>query len=189
MGYRVLLITIAGKPLGAIHKEYGVEPTDEYEEIAESPVTGLTLQNGRYLLYDNDGIFPEDGLLARLSKNASLTLCQVNETVMYSTVHAWENGVEVWSVFHDANQGIDHLETTGNVPDLLDRIRENQISLQGDCDDVCVDFIFDIPVELFVTCGGIRYDEDPENAGPKPWQVLSRVSKTTKKRKWWWPFD
>ena len=109
-------------------------------------MTGLTIQNGRYLIYDNDGIFPDDDLLARLSKNASLTLCQVNETVMFSTAHAWKNGVEVWSVFHDANQGIDHLETTGDVPDSLDRIREKQMTLQSDCDDVCVDFIFDIPV-------------------------------------------
>lgn len=189
MGYSVLLIAIEGKSPEAIHKEYDVDPTEEYEEIAESPVTGLTLQNGHYLIYDNAGIIPEVGLLARLSKNASLTLCQVNETVMYSTVHAWRNGVEVWSVCHDANQGSDHLETTGNLPDSLDRIREKQMALQDECEDVCVDFIFDIPVELFVACGGIRYDEDPENAGPEPWQVLNRVAKTTKKKKWWWPFS
>ena len=39
MGYRVLLIAVTGKEPGEIHNENSVAPTDQYEEIPESPVT------------------------------------------------------------------------------------------------------------------------------------------------------
>ena len=181
MGYRVLLIAVTGKEPAVIHDDYSVSPTEQYEEIAESPVTGAMLPSGAYLLWVNDRIVPEDRVFARLSRNASLIACYANETVMNSFAISWVNGAEQWSAFHDAQQGIKHLETTGDLPSQLDPIRERLFSEQGDRDDA--DYVFDIPIELFVELGGIRYDRDIEGAGPEPWQVLART-----KKKWWWPF-
>ena len=119
MGFRVLLIAVTGKELSEIHAEYAVVPTDRYEEIPESPVTGATLASGAYLLYINDRIDPDDAVFAKLSQRSSLIACYANETVMNSFASAWRNGVEQWSVFHDAEQGVKHLETKGDVPAAL----------------------------------------------------------------------
>lgn len=140
------------------------------------------LPAGGYLLYINDEIVPDDHVFARLSKGASLIACYANETVMGSLACAWVNGVEQWSIYHDAQQGIVHLETTGDLPLQLASIRDRLSTQQKDSDDV--DYIFDIPIGLFVSLGGIRYNEDIEGAGPEPWQVLTRI----KARRWWWPF-
>jgi hypothetical protein len=182
MGYRVLLIAVTGKELAKIHDEYGVAPTTEYEEIPESPVTGAMLPNGGYLLYINDDIVPDDRLLAKLSKDATLVACYANETVMDSLACSWVDGVEQWAVYHDAQQGIEHLEVKGDPPPQLTSIRDGLSTQQKGSEDV--DYIFDIPIELFVSLGGIRYNEDIEGAGPEPWQVLTRI----KTHKWWWPF-
>jgi hypothetical protein len=182
MGYRVLLIAVTGKQPKTIHAEYGVAPTDQYEDIPESPVSGAVLPNGAYLLYVNDDILPGDRLFARLSQDAALTACYANETVMDCFACGWENGLEQWSVWHDAQQGRMHLEVSGTPPPELTPIRDRLTQEQAG--DEGVDWIFDIPVELFAALGGIRYDADIPGSGPEPWQVLARIPK--KKR--WWPF-
>lgn len=173
MGFRVLLIATSGKTPSAIHIEYGVVPTAKFEEIPESPVTGAQLPGGSYLLYINDEVLPDDVVLGKLSKDASLLACYANETVMDSLASFWVNGTEVWRVHHSSQQGILHLESGGELPEELTAIRERLLQEQEGVDDT--DYVFDIPVELFSALGGIRYDEDIEGAGPNPWQVLNRI--------------
>lgn len=174
MGFRVQLIAVTGKDPRAIQREFGVAPTGEHEEIAESPVVGAALPNGAYLLYinDPDRIVPDDKVFSRLSKGASLIACYANETVMCSYTCAWSNGVERWSVLHDSQQGIEHLETRGTLPHETQPIRERLFAEQANDDGA--DFIFDIPVELFAALGGIRYDCDIPGADPEPWEILER---------------
>jgi hypothetical protein len=170
MGFRVLLIAVTGKEPAVIHREYGVAATDRYEEIPASPVTGAMLPSGAYLLYINDEIVPDDLVFAPLSRNASLITCYANETAMNSFASAWRNGIEEWSVFHDDH--VKHLETTGELPDVMDGIQKRLFARQDS--DSSVDYVFDIPIELFVSLGGIRYDSYIAGAGPRPWQVLAR---------------
>jgi hypothetical protein len=184
MGFRVLLIVVMGRASSAIHQDYSVAPTDQYEEIPESPVTGATLPNGAYLLYINDEIVPDETVFKRLSRDASLIACYANETVMNSYASSWVNGVEQWSVFHDAQQGIKHLETTGDLPAQLKSIKEGSFAEQDQAEDT--DYVFDIPIQLFAALGGIRYDQDIEGAGPEPWQVLTRTPGPGKKKWWSW---
>lgn len=182
MGYRVLLIAVAGKDENIIHSEYGVTPTGKREEIAESPVTGTFLPNGAYLLYINDDITPNEKVFARLSHDAELLACYANETVMDCYLAFWSKGVEQWSVWHDAQQGLTHLEISGAVPNHLIKIRDRLLAQQnGDTD---TDYLFDIPIDLFVSLGGIRYNEDIPEADPEPWQILMR----SKRKVSWWPF-
>ena len=173
MGYRVLLIKIDGKPAERIHQEYGVTLTEEDEEIPESPVTGASLPGGGYLLFINDQIQPDERVFEELSQKASLVACYVNETDNNSYACGWMSGVRQWSVFHDeARQGRNHLAIAGELPPEFEQIRAN-LAVQQERD--VADFIFNIPVDLFVALGGIRYFEDIEGAGPRPWQVLARV--------------
>jgi len=180
MGFRVLLIAVNGKAVSAIHQDYSVAPTEQYEEFPESPVTGAMLPSGSYLLYINDEIEPDPIVFGKLSRDAALTACYANETVMNSLVSSWVDGVEQWSVFHDAQESIKHLSTTGDVPYQFTSIKERLFAEQ-DLQDEDTDYVFDIPIELFTSLGGIRYDQDIEGAGPEPWQVLTRI----KEKKWW----
>jgi hypothetical protein len=106
MGFRIQLIAVSGKKPRAIQRDYGVVSTGRREEIPESPVVGAALPSGAYLLYinDQDKIVPDDEVFARLSKGASPIACYANEAVMTSYACAWVNGVERWSVFHDAQR-------------------------------------------------------------------------------------
>jgi hypothetical protein len=173
MGFRVQLIVVTGKEYRAIQRDFGVVATGQREEIAESPVVGATLPNGDYLLYinDPDKIAPEDKVFARLSKGASLVACYANETVMNSYACGWVDGAERWSVFHDAQQDITHLETSGSLPPEFQTIRDRLFAEQ-EGDDDGTDFMFDIPVEVFAALGGIRYDQDIPGAGRDPWEIL-----------------
>lgn len=172
MGFRVLLIAVTGKAPSAVQREFGVAATGQREEIAESPVVGAALPGGGYLLYINDPerIVPDDEVLARLSTGGSLIACYANETVMNSYACGWADGVERWSVFHDAQQDNEHLETSGTLPPEFQPIRDRLVAQQKGDDDA--DFIFDIPIELFASLGGIRYDQDIPGASPEPWEIL-----------------
>ncbi|MBI3411283.1 MAG: hypothetical protein HY040_23360 [Planctomycetes bacterium] len=175
MGFRVLLVAVSGKDPATIHDELGVIATDQFEEIAESPVVGVSLSNGSYLLYINDEalIVPDDVVFARLSMNARLIACYTNETCMESMTTSWENGRINWSVHHDAQQGIEHLETNGRLPSPFFPIRDRLLAQQHGSKDT--DYVFDIPVELAKVIGGFRHDCDIEGAEGKPFQVLEQV--------------
>jgi hypothetical protein len=174
MGFRVHLIAVSGKEPRAVQRDYGVVPTGQHAELPEYPVVGAALPNGAYLLFinDKDKIVPDDQVFTRLSKGASLIACYVNETVMHSYACAWADGVQRWSVFHDPNQGIKHLETSGSLPAEIQRIRDRLFSKQDEDRGNGVDYVFDIPIELFAAVGGNRHDCDIAGAGPEPWEIL-----------------
>ena len=174
MGFRVLLIAVGDKKPAVIHGDFGVVPTQEFEEIAESPVVGVSLKNGSYLLYINDPalIVPNDVVLARLSTSARLLACYANETCMESLATSWENGQRKWLVHHDAQQGSEHLETSGELPSQFLPIREKLFAQQQGSNEA--DYLFDTPVELAKELGGFRYDCDIEGAEGRPFQVLAQ---------------
>lgn len=183
MGFRILMIAVTGKEPAIIHEQYGVTASGEFDEIPDAPVCGAQIPDGAYVLFINDEIDPDDRVFARLSQGARLVCLHVNETVMYSFGSEWVNGVEQWSVTHDAQEGIYHLETTGTLPDAFPEIRAKQFAEQPNHDDT--DYIFDVPAELFVTLGGTRYNQDDERLESNAWQTLIRPKAPGK---WWWPF-
>jgi hypothetical protein len=130
------------------------------------------MPDGAYLLYinDQDKIVPDDKVFARLSNGASLITCYANETVMNSYACAWFNGVKCWSVFHDAQQDIENLETSCTLPPEFQPIRDQLFAEQQGDDGA--DSIFDISIELFAALGGVRYDDDIPGAGREPWENL-----------------
>lgn len=75
----------------------------------------------------------------------------MNETAMISRASGWANGMKVWQVVHNADEGIEHLNVTGTPPPQLQHIRETQLARHSAEDGV--DHVFDVPVELFVALG------------------------------------
>ena len=175
LGFQVQLVAIEGKSIADIHSALGVTLTGTHEEIPESPVVGTQLKNGNYVVYLNDEITPDPTLLGELSRGTNVLSCYVNETVMNSSTSRWRDGNEDWSVLHDSQVGIDDLQIIGLPPSELNSIRQRLVDEQNKCDDA--DYIFDIPIELFVALGGMRYDEDPDSTvgTNEPWAVLQRM--------------
>jgi hypothetical protein len=182
MGFNVSLLMIEGKPPEAIFTDLGVRPTGEREEFPESPITGTMLPDGKYALWLNTRTTGtlSDKELSKLSENALVLMCDLSETTMNIVLVAWEDGKEIWSVWHDGGfQGIEHLELNGDVPAQIEPIRESLFQEQQDAHEV--DCIFEIPLELFVALGGFHYNRDLDVDDPEPWEVLERV----RKKKWW----
>jgi hypothetical protein len=63
---------------------------------------------------------------------------------MESLATHWENGKSKWRAHHDAEQGLDHLETAGTLPSQFSAIKDRLLAQQrGNAEADC---IFDIPV-------------------------------------------
>jgi hypothetical protein len=169
MGFNVQLIAVSGKAPHQVQAEYGVVPTAEYTEVPDSPVVGALLPGGAYLLFINDRVLPHEHDFSRLSHRGSLVAFYVYEGVGDSYATAWKNGNELWTVYWDGQRH--RLHTSGQLPVDYESISAPPLAQQkkDDCSD-----IFEIPVELFVAHGGIRYNQDPPGAGPKPWEILTR---------------
>jgi hypothetical protein len=135
-------------------------------------VNGAAIPNGGYVLYINDRISPDDALFETLSRGASLLACYANETTMCSFAAMWANGEEQWSVLHDCDDGLNHLLTTGILPEQLGTIREQQLAKQKGVTDV--DYVFDVPVSFFESLTGIHYAKNISCDSETPWQVLRR---------------
>lgn len=130
MGYSVTTIAIRGKSPELIHAEYGVRPTGEWQEEPEAAVAGVLLPRGWYLLYINDRLIPEASALAQLSLGAEIIHSAAEEHVMASNSAGWHNGKVIWSIAHDAEMGVDHLDTSGDLPEELagiaNRLKDRQ---------------------------------------------------------------
>ncbi len=184
MGFRVSLYAVFDREPAQIQRDLNLVPNGEMEEFPDSAVAGFVTASGAYILYFNDSqMFGEDAVRP-LRSNSQFLTCNVNETCMYSSVAAFAEGRELWCVIHDSDRGILDLETRGDVPRAYSEIRQQQLSLQQS-DGEGVDHIFDVPINLFVRLGGVRYDQDVVSEDPRPWHTL--VSTTVSKRRWW-PF-
>ena len=174
MGYVISWLAVRGKTAEEVRRQLGLHPTGEREEIPDSPITGVEMSGGWYLVFANDFSYAKDSDPARLSSGAEVVTFAVEEHVMYCEASGWTDGHKTWTVIHDAQQGLYHLETSGDLPKTFGEIRERLMSVQkaaGKRADV--DHISDIPVELAVSLTGYRYDQAlPVEMGEAPYEVL-----------------
>lgn len=184
MGFMVSLYAVPDRDPLQLYKQLGLVPDGQRTEFFDSPIAAAVTQDRVCIVVvDDRATWGETVIRPALAHNTVIS-CNINETCMYSAATCWRRGQEVWSVIHDSGEGLLHLETFGELPNTYAAIRDQQLALQeSETDDV--DHVFDIPVEMFVDHGGIRYSEFIESHDPHPWQPLSRVARS---RSWWWPF-
>ena len=180
MGYRTLLIAVKGKNRSKIFEEYQVKGTSEFSEVADSDVSSCQF-NGFTIFVVNDYIEPDDKLFEKLSLGATLISSYVNESVMVSYSTCWENGKEHWNILHDSQEDILHLEGHGNLPDSYETIKAKMMKLQEGDKEAAVDYIFDVPVQVFHKRVGLKYDVYDEEMR---WEVLERTHNLRKKKRW-----
>jgi hypothetical protein len=196
MGYAVSWFAVSGKDPQRVLQELGLSPTGETEEVPDAPIVCAHLPAGWFLVFvnrDSPVVFWEEPL-ARLSAGCRVVSCEIEEHVMFSSATCHSNGERVWHVAHDAQKGIYHLETQGQMPPELDGILQslkNEQDLEGG-EKADVDYIHDVAIELAKAITGFRHDEDGEGSDAEPFQVLEHTSSTppgrpagSPSRRWW----
>src|SRR5207249_3567066 len=90
--------------------------------------------------------------LAKLSESGEVVLQSLEEHVMFSHIEYWRGGSQQWTVSHSGDVDDKDLKTTGQLPELFNTLRHEQISRADDGD------FFDIPVHMGDKLTGYRYD-------------------------------
>jgi hypothetical protein len=182
MGFRVSWFAVRGKDREAILADAGLRGTGAFEEFPEAPFTGVSLPGGwcGVMSRSINDHHMSDAFLTRLSAGCEVLSAHVNETTMDSSAAGWRDGRQVWSVFHNAQQDLHHLEVAGDVPPVFAAIEARLRREQEN--DTEVDYVFDIPVELARELTGYRYDRDPESDLEEPFEILEPVTQAPPKR-------
>lgn len=94
--------------------------------------------------------------LAELSGGGEVVACFVEEHVMYSRAAAWKDGVRRWSVAHDSEKGVAHLQVDGEPPASLLTLAADARAAQAGDDEV--DHVFEVPVDLARDVTDFRHD-------------------------------
>lgn len=163
----------ADEVLGAL----SIVRTGEFEEAPESKICGIGLPSGWYLVLWNRCDYAEGLPLAELSRGGEVQTFSVEEHVMVCGTAHWSEGREQWSVWHDAQEGEDHLDTGGTLPRELVDIRSTLLAQATPGSDV--DDVFEVPVEIAHAVTGYRYDLFPPVPDEKPYERLESM------RPWW----
>lgn len=81
---------------------------------------------------------------------------------MVSCAARWKDGIEIWCVTHDAQEGDEHLDIRGEPPTSFAAIRDRLTKQQED--EGGADFIFNIPVDLAKDLTGYSHEDSSEIA-------------------------
>src|SRR5215204_1618082 len=117
-----------------------------------------------------------DALLADISKPGDAVGCFIEEHAMYSAAVHWRQGAKVWSIVHDSDKGIMHLDVAGDVPEALSvaRARCDAAQRLDHAGDPEVDHMFDIPVDVAQAVTGFRHDAPDMGVDLEVLEVASR---------------
>lgn len=163
MGWAISWLAVKEKSREALIHELGLTPTGETADYGESMFTGRLLPSEWFLLVINqcEHKFVSSKSLAVLSKNCEIVACSIEEHVMVCTSELWRDGAQVWRIEHDAQQSIDHISTSGLLPDgysVIEReFSEQQEQAGGKKADT--DYFFEIPLQAAKALVDFKHDE------------------------------
>jgi hypothetical protein len=185
MGWSLSWVAAKGASPQAVLEVMELIPTGKKVVSSKSQFSAMELPNGFYLVqFDRKEL--RQSRLKEFSKAFNLLYCFAEEHVMYSTVASWHNGEEIWSVVHDAQEGIMHLNVKGAPPDSFTAIRDRLFAEQKSRGHEDVDYIFGIPIELAAELTGYRYDQDVAGVKRTAFEELEPIKKSVLAR--WNPF-
>jgi hypothetical protein len=161
----------------SVHEALGLRATGERMELPEAELTGATLPCGWYAVFSDHDRFglTSESKLARLSAQGEVLLCFVEEHCMNSLAQCWRKGSEVWSILHDAQRGLDHLEADGDLPAAFAGIRDELWSKLKSDDHPC-DYLFSVPVDVAYSVTGYCPYRDIPGMGSDAFEVLEPTS-------------
>src|SRR6185436_16325008 len=117
MGVNFSWVAVHGREPQAVLDELGWRRTGGHEAFPESPTTCVTLRPGWFAIVMRRRADAYDGRidLERLSRGADVVAGFVEEHVMCSAAALWRDGVRIWSMEHDAQEGIRFFFKCGEV--------------------------------------------------------------------------
>ncbi len=162
MGFKISWLGFSGRSRDEVLATLHLTDTGVVEGVPESPISVTSVPNGWTIVWLNrfDHPFAEDASLRLFSQDCTVIAVHVHEGIMFSGVECYREGAPVWSVTHNAQEGMYDLQTEGTLPEAFAEIRAR---LTGEQDreggaHAEVDYIFDVPVELAMTLSGFRHD-------------------------------
>jgi len=177
MGFSLSYIAVRTADPKSVLDKLNLQGTGEYEEIPESPFLGADLRNGWYLVLANDcecELFREK-FMSALSIDFEVLTCMAEEHCMHSAATGWQHGKQLWSVYHagDGDDNKTNLQCNGDLPSVFPHVEKKIRIMQEDGHDD-VDYVFEIPKEIFREITGFTYDQYIEGLDDKPFEILVR---------------
>lgn len=170
MGYAISWIALRNRSPEQAAKALGLSPTGETEEAAEGMFAGALLETGWYVVVINEYGHRLVEKARSLSLSGEVIVACIEEHVMASSAEGWKLGLRQWSISHQSDQGINHLEEKGTPPKEYHAIKARLLSAQEGA--VGVDYVFDVPLELAEAIVGYKHD----NICDVPFAVLEEKS-------------
>ena len=177
MGFRIAWLAFHGRSREDVLTALHLADTGEHDEANESPMSLADFPDGWTVLWLNrfDHPFAEDASLRLFSQGCTVIAGHTHEGIMFGATELYRDGASVWAVFHDARQGIEHLETAGALPDGFEAIRKDAFAAQAAGTDN-VDHIIDIPFAMARALCGFQYDRYAYDWGEPRFTVVRHKS-------------
>lgn len=162
MGFALSWIAMKGATADEACVAQGLVRCGGEFDSPETTYAGAVLPTGWYLTVGNsDAInffWGED--MAALSRIRDSVVFSVEDHVMQYAVAYWRDGACVWSVIHDAQEGVYHLDVEGEPPAEFESLRAEFFGKQDDegGEDADVDYICEIPTTLARRITGYQHD-------------------------------
>jgi hypothetical protein len=170
MGFRIAWVAVRSLSDDQVFERLGLWDTGEPGPVPLSPCSAAALDGGWTLVWIPSSDFPSFFDFSRLSHNAEVVLCRVNETIMLSAAEAWNDGHRAWLIEHNSAVNVRHLHAEGNAPAAFIKIRDETLIKQDESQHDA-NYAFDIPIELARMLTGFRHDDKT----PLSWRALDRV--------------
>lgn len=160
MGFKISWLAFENVEKGRLLEELGFRDTAIRDEANESPFSAAQLKNGWSIIWSNDFEWAETQPVKLSFPGGRAVSCQLHEGVMVSIAHGAQDGIERWSVSHDAQAGLMDLTIHGDTPAELAEVKSRLFAEQAQEDKTHaeVDLIFDIPIDLAEKITGFRHD-------------------------------
>jgi hypothetical protein len=174
MGYNMSWILVDGIDQDALYEALDLAPTDKiphWSELGTSrvPLAGATLKSGwcavfaKYALVMDITTATEPLRLTRLPERSRSFICVKLEHAMVSYSSLWQGGRYTWQIRHDSDQGVWHLEISGDLPPEFAGVRDTALQKQRAEEErrepagLGVDYVFDVPLDVAAMLTGFRY--------------------------------
>jgi hypothetical protein len=167
LGFKVSWIAFAALEKEAVLRLAGLRDTGKVDEFYEAQFLGAALPGGWYVLFVKDPLYTWPERLSAFSAQCRLVACQVHEGIMWSASWGYAHGICEWALWHDSDEGGEHLSVEGKPPEAFTGIRdaafkEQQVPQSGRFQ---IDYIFDIPVDTAQSVCGFRHDRSEYDWG------------------------
>ena len=100
---------------------------------------------------------PPDSYPSAFSQGREMVVVHIEEHTMFSRAELWSAGKNIWRVWHNGDNEVMDLRTTGDLPAAFESLRRQAFSQQDKEADI--DHVFDIPLDLAAQLTGFRHDE------------------------------